>query len=114
MTMALIVSWLGFVSLIGLNGFAAGVVGVLHAWRLVLARSSRILISIALAALLFASSMMALVFAGTEDREISGGSVTLAVVFGMGFALAAVVSLPGALLMARKVEAPADTFRVFE
>lgn len=109
-----VIAWLALVSIIGLNGFAAGVVAILHAWRSGLRRGGRMLAASAFAGLLSGSSFVGIVFLGTLDDGTTESIWLLAAVFGFFFAVAMIVSVPGALLVTRKLEAPGDDYRAFE
>lgn len=105
---AVILIWLGFVSLIGLNGFAAGVVAILHAWRRKMRRGGRILLASAAAGSLPTSVIFVIMM--TESEEL----VVVALGLVMVLAVSGVLSLPGAMIVARKLERPGDQFRAFE
>jgi hypothetical protein len=109
---ALIGLWGIVVSLIFINGFAAGMVAILFAWRRSQRRGSRVLTAVVLTGLLPASMMVpALLAQASAGFESPAGMIigTVGV-----FVLAMAGSLPGALIVARKLEAPGDEFRAFE
>jgi hypothetical protein len=109
-----IMVWLGLVALIGLNGFAAGVAAILHAWRVKLPRESRSFLASACAAFLAASSFVGLAMIGASETDASNGTTLLVFIFGVCFVVALVVSLPGAILVGRKLDGPGDAHRAFE
>jgi hypothetical protein len=104
--------WAIFVSIVGLNGFAAGIVTVLYLWRRQQRRGTRVLAAVMLTALLPASLMAP----GMLMSASAGATAPVGMLVGTAFLFAAamVVSLPGALIVARKLEAPGDEFRAFE
>ena len=102
--------WVLLVLLVGLNGFAAGVVAVLHIWSSATPRRTRIVSAGAATALLTASPLLALALGG----EVTGEPLVLVVLVGLFSVLAAAASLPGALIVARKLEGPVDVVRAFE
>lgn len=104
--------WTVVVLIIGLNGFAAGMVAVLHIWRGKQSRRSRALTAAALAGLfpgLIAVAPMA-VDMTTGARAPFGLIVGLVVLC----AVAMAISLPAALIVARKLDGPGDAFKAFE
>ena len=104
--------WGILISIVGVNLSAAGVVAILHAWRSKMRRGGRIFTAAAMTGLLPASLMIPTMLPG-----VSAGAeapVGLVVAFFMVLGMVTVVSLPGALIVARKLEAPGDEFRVFE
>ena len=102
--------WVLLVLLVGLNGFAAGVVAVLHIWSSATPRRTPIVSAGAATALLTASPLLALAFGG----EVTGEPLVLVVLVGLFSVLAAAASLPGALIVARKLERPVDAVCAFE
>ena len=105
--------WVIAVLIVLLNGCAAGVVAILHARRATLRRGRRVMTAAAVTALLLASMFIPFALAdfsstGMEEPIVIG--LTLAMVF----AVSLVVSIPGALIVARKLEAPGEEFRAFE
>jgi hypothetical protein len=106
------IAWLILVFVIGLNGFAAGVAAILHAWRHGQKRATRTLIA-AISAGLFPFSWLVPTF----FSELGSGSeapLYLALGGGVLFAIATAVSFPAAIVVSRKLEAPGDQFRTFE
>jgi len=109
---ALIGVWGIVVGVIGLNGFAAGIVTVLHLWKRCQSRGGKVLIAAVSSALLstgiigprllFLSSA-----GGTTPAMIALGAIIM-------FVVAMAASLPGAIIVARKLEAPDDVYRTFD
>ena len=102
--------WMLIVTLVGLNGFAAGVVAVLHIWRRETRRRTRILLASVAGGLLPMSPLLAFAFGG----EVTGVPLVLVIVAGVFSAMAAAASLPGAVIVARRLEGPGDAVRAFE
>jgi hypothetical protein len=106
-----IIGWLVLTGLIGLNGFAAGVVAILEAWRSRMRQGSRIFIACATAALLPASYLVVIpATTGAGSEEFGVMLLAAAVVF----AVSIVASLPGAVIVSRKLVQPGDAYRAFE
>jgi len=100
--------------MLGLNGFAAGMVASLSIWRRRMRRSARIVSASALAGLLPASIF---VIAGASElfgTSASEESAVWAFVVGLVLIVAAAVSLPGAIIVGRKLDRPGDEYRTFE
>ena len=108
-----ILTWFAIASIIGLNGFAAGLAAILHLWRRTMRRGARATMSAAVSGLLPASIFIPMAF---TDREFVGGEgqIIAAVGFATFWAVATAVSLPGSLIISRKLEAPGEEFRAFE
>lgn len=106
----IVVGWVIVVTIVGLNGFAAGVAAILHARRSKLRRGSRTVLAAAIAATLPASFFVVVPLAEGWRSWDSGWLLALAAVLGLG----AAVSLPGASIITRKLEAPGDEYRAFE
>jgi hypothetical protein len=104
-------AWLAIVTVVGLNGFAAGVVALLHIWRHGMRRRTRILLAGAAAGLLLASPLLTFAFG---EVNVSGEPLVLVVLVVLMSAFAAAASLPGAVIIARKLEGPGGAFRAFE
>ena len=113
MATPLVLAWVGLASIVGLNGFAAGVAAVLYAWRSGLRRGGRTFLASVLAGFLSASSFIGLGLLGSPELATEEPWILVGV-FGGLFAVATVISGPGALLVARKLEKPGDDFRAFE
>ena len=105
--------WFAIALIIGLNGFAAGSSAILYLWRPRVRRAARIVTAVLLSGFLPASVLIPVAIA---SGAFAGGEGPI--VFGIGFvaffALAGAVSLPGALIVARKLEKPGDEFLTFE
>ncbi|KRA83109.1 hypothetical protein [Altererythrobacter sp. Root672] len=104
--------WIILVVAVGLNGFAAGVAAALSVWGPAWKRPSRILVAAASAGFLPFGVLIPATF-----LELSSGmkeSTYLALGFGVMFVIATVVSLPGAIVVSRKLERPSDDFLAFE
>lgn len=104
--------WTILVSIVGLNGFAAGMAAVLHVWRPQQRRRDRALKAAAITGFLPASLLAPAMIGG-----FSAGSEALTGLI-IGFAaiylISSVVSLPGATIVARSLERPGDAYRAFE
>lgn len=111
-TIAVIV-WSLVFWLVGINGFSAGAAAALHIWKGKVRLRTRVLLACGIAGLL--PSSLLVMIAAVED---AGGSLEA----GMGFTIAFVgsllvtglVSLPGALIVSRKLAGPGDAWRSFE
>lgn len=108
-------AWAIVVAVVALNLCAAGVAGIMHAWRSKTRRGGRILAATAVSGSLPGSIFIVagLVEAGwptssAEEPLVMAGAV--AMVMGLGM----LVSLPGAAIVARKLEAPGEDYRTFE
>jgi hypothetical protein len=108
------VAALSIVTIVGLNGFAAGAVAALHVWRVKLPRESRMFAASAAAGFLPATALICLAMAGSSQGELPGGATELVVIFGVTFTAALVVSLPGAIIVGRKLDHPGEAHRTFE
>lgn len=107
-----ILIWLGAVSVIGVNGFAAGIAAMLYIWRRRIGKSGRALLA-ALAAGLVPAVMVGGI--GLIEEGFSGdGPFMVALAFGVFALIGSVVALPGAILVARSIEQPSDDYRFFE
>ena len=102
--------WSLAVAFVGLNGFAAGIVAVLHAWRSRMRQGGRVGM-----ACLAAGSLPASIFAvvGFAESFASDPGTWALVVAGV-FAVAAVISLPAAILVSRRLERPRTDYQAFE
>ena len=103
--------WTILIAIIGLNGFAAGVAAVLHSRRAKQRRRARIVTAAAVTGLLPACVMIPPVLA-----QMSIGAEAPIALLGTGavFLVTMAVSLPGAAVVARRLEAPGEDYRAFE
>ena len=106
-------AWLVLAAVITFNLSAAGAAALLYGWRSRLRRGSRTFLASAVTGFLPASSFMAIGLYDSGDR-LNQDAAVYASIFVMSFAIAAIVSLPGAIIVSRKLEAPGDDFRAFE
>ncbi len=91
-----------FFAIILLNGFAAGVAAAIYLWRRNWSRRRRILVAVGLAGLVPTLMFSGIaIFAPGSVEETGMVVVFLLFVFGGGGAL---VSLPGAIAMSRRIE----------
>lgn len=106
-------SWLTIVSIIGLNGCAAGFATMIYLWRRRLRGGPRAMLAAAASGLLPASVFLPMAF---TDREFVGGEGPLvaAIAFVVVWGIATCVALPGALTVGRRLEAPGQDYRSFE
>lgn len=110
----MILIWMGLFWIIGINGFAAGLAAVLYLWRGQYRHRSRTLLASALTGALPASMFIAI---GAMDSTLSAGMET-GIGFTVAFVFALVInglfSLPGAIIVSRKLDGGGDAFRSFE
>jgi hypothetical protein len=106
-----ILAWIGIVILVGLNGFAAGAAAILHLWRSRLARGTRSMLAAALAGALPASFLIVIPMA---DSGMGEPFAVFLLAFAVVLAGATAVSLPGAIIVSKKLEKPGEEFRAFE
>lgn len=106
-------AWLGVVGVTGLNGFAAGMAAVLHLWQRRMRNGLRVVLAAGMAGLLPASLILAM---GLTDRTfiMGEGPLIMLLAFAMLFGPGAVIALPGAMAMTRKLAQPGDEYRAFE
>jgi hypothetical protein len=104
--------WIFLVFLVLLNGFAAGTAAVLHVWRSGQSRQSRAVTAAAITGLVPAIMMIPAIIAqgSFEVPSLVGSIVGIAVLCGLTMA----VSLPGALIIARKLDGPGNAYAAFE
>ena len=109
---ALIGIWSVLVFLVLLNGFAAGIAAALHVWRSKQPRRSRILTAAAVSGLVPAAIALPAMAADVSSGMVAplGLLVGIAVIC----AIAMGASLPGAVIVARKLDGPGDAYRAFE
>ena len=106
--------WAIVVGIAILNLCAAGVAAVMHAWRSKMRRGGRIVTAAAVTGFLPASTLLAAGIAETAWSSTAEEPLVMGLAFAMLLTIGMVVSLPGALLVARKLEAPGDDYRSFE
>ncbi len=82
-----VVIWVVLATIVGLNGLAAGVAAMLHAWRSPLKRGGRTFWASAVAGFLPASSLVAVAILGSTENTTEGPMVLVSI-FGMCFAVA--------------------------
>ncbi len=101
----------GLVSIVGLNLSAAGIVACFYLWRRKVPVSTRAMLAAGLAGLLPVLASMA----PLAMQIVEGGqeAVIMLVVIAMVLAVSTVLSLPGALVVSRKLQQPLD-HRAFE
>ena len=101
--------------IIGFNLCAAGVAAILHAWRSKMRRPVRVVAAAAATGALPASTLIVagLVQVGWPTTSAEEPFIA-ALAFALVMGLTMLASLPGAFIVARKLEAPGDDFRAFE
>ena len=95
-----------------LNGFAAGVAAAFHVWRPRQPRRSRILTAAAVAGLI-----PAMIAVPTLLMDVSmGARAPFGLVLGVAVisVVAMVASLPGAVIIGRKLDGPGNAYTAFE
>ena len=104
--------WAVGFSVFVLNGFAAGLAAALHVWRKDQPRRSRVLTAAGITALVpVVITLPAIYF------EVStGASAVVPVIVGFAFicGVTMAISLPGAVIIARKLDGPGEAYRAFE
>ena len=105
--------WILVSAAAGLNLSAAGVAAILHAWRVNMRRGGRMFAAAVIAALVPTSGFVAIALSESATAT-SEDPFIVAIVFLAIQAVCTLVSLPGAAVVARKLEHPGDDFRVFE
>jgi hypothetical protein len=107
--------WAIVIAIVAFNLCAAGVAAVLHAWRSKMRRRGRIVAAAAATGVLPAST---LIVAGLVEIGWPTSSpeepLVVALAFALVMGLTMIVSLPGAFLVARKLESPGEDYRAFE
>jgi len=106
-----VVGWVSLTGIVGLNGFAAGIVAVLHAWRSPMRPGNRTFLASAASGSLPASYMIVVPAASGEAASEFGIMLLVSAVL---LAVGTVVSLPGAIIVSRKLASPGDDYRAFE
>jgi len=109
---ALIGIWAIAVFVVVLNGFSAGLTAFFHLWRSKQARRSRALTAAAITGLIPLVVAAPAVLTQTSNGTVS--VVGFIVGFGVLSVLTMAVSLPGAVIIARKLDGPGDAYRAFE
>jgi hypothetical protein len=111
----LIAVWAIAMVVIAFNLCAAGVAAILHAWRSKIRRPARVAAAAATTGVLPASTLIVvgLVEVGWPTSSVEDPFVA-ALAFALVMGLTMLASLPGAFIVARKLEAPGDDFRAFE
>lgn len=109
-------AWIGLWTLVFftvlLNGFAAGVAAALHVWRPEQLRRSRVLTAAAVAGLI-----PAMIAVPPMLMDISvGARAPFGLVLGVAVisVVAMAASLPGAVIIARKLDGPGNAYTAFE
>jgi len=105
--------WMIIVLIVMLNGCAAGVIAILHIRRSTMRRGSRVAIAAAVTGFLPVSLVIPFAIADLGPTGSEGPLVVflgLTMILGVGM----LFSLPGALILARKLEAPGGEYRAFE
>lgn len=104
--------WTLLVGIIGLNGFAAGMVAVLHVWRSKRPRRSRVLIAATITGLVPAALAAPAMLVDMSSGMVAPVGLLIGIAVACVLAMAA--SLPGAVIVARKLDGPGDAYRAFE
>ena len=104
--------WAILLSVIGLNLAAGGVAAILHGRRDKQALRSRILTAAALTALWPAGMFIPVMLDGTLDE--AHVSIEMLIGAGLLFLVGFAVTLPGALIIARRLERPSEEYHAFE
>jgi hypothetical protein len=109
-----VIVWLSVVSLVGLNGFAAGVAAALHIWVGGMRRRRIAILASVVSGFLPAS--MLVVTGGLGRRPVSffEDPFVVAAAFAIALGFAALLSFPGATIVARKLDGHRDAVRAFE
>jgi hypothetical protein len=112
MSDAVVGTWMILIAIVILNGCAAGVTAMLHVRRK-MRRGARVMTAVLITAVLEASMFVPVAFADAM-RARPDGLLVIGTIIAVVFAGALVVSLPGALVVSRKLEAPRDEYHTFE
>ena len=105
--------WVLVVLAVLMNGCAGGVAAILHRRRQTFRRAGRIVSAAGLTGLISTSMLLPIASIDPQWAE-SGGPMILGLALAAVFVIATVISLPGAVFVARRLEAAGDGFRVFE
>lgn len=104
--------WVIVIILVLLNGFAAGVAAALHVWRSGQPRRSRAVTAAGITGLL----PLVMVFPAAIEPAMRGTASVVGLIIGFivlcGLSMA--VSLPGAVIIARKLDGPGNAYQAFE
>ena len=107
----IIFGWVIFVVVLALNLTSAGVAALLHCWRGKSGRGSRIVLAGLVAGSLPASFLIVVPLAqGGDGTE----PVYWILALGLVFAVAVGLSLPGAIVVTRRLARPGEDYRAFE
>jgi len=107
----IIVGWVGFITVLMLNGTSAGVAALLHCWPSRFGRGTRTLLAGLAAGALPASFFLVVPLAADGVGWQPGYlAISLVAVLAVGAAL----SLPAAIVITRKLAKPGDDYRAFE
>jgi peptidoglycan/LPS O-acetylase OafA/YrhL len=104
--------WLGLVTFLFVNGFAAGIAALLLTLPRRIRRWGRISFS-AMAAGLLPASVMMLAAIDPSEFDVDGPLYGL-LAFAMIFLIGSIGAIPGGWLITRRLERPSDDYRVFE
>ena len=105
--------WVIVIWILVLNCCAAGVAAVLHIWHGTRRRGGRNVAAAALTALLNVCMFVPVVLTDPMAAQSEEPLVLGAVFLGL-LAVTVLVTLPGAIIVSRKLAAPGDEFRAFE
>lgn len=106
-------AWIFIVLAVLMNGCSGGVAAVLHRRRHTFRRAGRIATS-ALVTGLISTSMILPVASVDPQWADSGGPLILVLALAAVLAIATLICVPGAFLIARRLEGPGDEYRTFE
>jgi cytochrome bd-type quinol oxidase subunit 2 len=104
--------WVIVIFIIALNGAAAGVVAAFHAWQSRMRRGQRIVAAATASGVL--SGAWLIPFALSAESTNSEEPMIIVLVFVAFIGVGTLVSLPGALIVGRKLDSPGDIHRAFE
>ena len=111
MSELVMVSWAFVVFIVLLNGCAAGIAALFHTRRSEMRRGSKIVGAILGTGLITAGMIGPWTIEGMAEGE--GPLIPLLVLI-LIMVVAMVVSVPGAVIITRRLEVPGDEFRTFE
>ena len=107
----IIVGWVIFVIVLALNASSAGVAALLHCWPGRFGRGGRIVLAGLVAGSLPASIMIVVPLA---QGGAGGQTAYWILASGLVFAVAVGLSLPGAIVVTRRLARPGEDYRAFE